>query len=272
MGLRAGQPCRPRGWAVAVRGRPRAGAGGWSGCSRPGRESSRCCPGARLGRRRRLRRADHRGPVRRRPLLAAGHADPERPDLVEQGVGAHGFAVPHPLSRASRWRRGRSGSARTAPATSSSCCCRARPSPPPTATWPPAWSTRRPPTRPDRSPSTWSRSSWPPPGSTSPWPLTCSRGRRRPRRWPGAGGRWPGRGPRRRLGRDDRRGGGRRPAGPAGPGGTVVLSTPASGAAAPPWPPWPRAIRSPWPGPSPPGRRSWRPAAATPPWSATAGS
>jgi hypothetical protein len=203
VGLRAGQPCRPRGWAVAVRGRPRAGAGGWSGCSRPGRESSRCCPGARLGRRRRLRRADHRGPVRRRPLLAAGHRRPGAARPGRAGVGAHGFAVPHPLSRASRWRRGRSGSARTAPATSSSCCCRARPSPPPTATWPPAWSTRRPPTRPDRSPSTWSRSSWPPPpGSTSPWPLTCSRGRRRPRRWPGAGavarsGSAPTAGPRR---------------------------------------------------------------------------
>jgi hypothetical protein len=51
------------------------------------------------------------------------------------------------------------------------------------------------------------------------------------------------------------------------PAGTVVLSTPAAGAAAPPWP---RATRSPWPGPSPPGRGSWRPAAATPPWSATA--
>jgi hypothetical protein len=54
------------------------------------------------------------------------------------------------------------------------------------------------------------------------------------------------------------------------PAGTVVLSTPADGAPPPP-PPWPRssrATRSPWPGRSPPGRGSGRPAAATP-WLAT---
>lgn len=79
---------------MAVRGRPRAGAGGWSGCSRPGRESSRCCPGARLGRRRRLRRADHRGPVRRRPLLAAGH---RRPGAARPGrAGGGGARVRRP--------------------------------------------------------------------------------------------------------------------------------------------------------------------------------
>ena len=53
-------------------------------------------------------------------------ADLERPDLEEQGVGPHGFATPTPWSRASRSRHGRSGSARTAPATSGRSCCRAR--------------------------------------------------------------------------------------------------------------------------------------------------
>jgi hypothetical protein len=40
----------------------------------------------------------------------------------------------------------------------------------------------------------------------------------------------------------------------------------------PTWPRSSRARRSPWPGASPPGRGSWTPAAATRPWSATAGS
>ena len=50
----------------------------------------------------------------------------ERPDLEEQGVGPHGFATPHALEPGQQVDAGRSGSARTAPATSGRSCCRAR--------------------------------------------------------------------------------------------------------------------------------------------------
>jgi len=53
-------------------------------------------------------------------------ADLERPDLEEQGVGPHGFATPHALDPSQQVEAGRSGSARTAPATSGRSCCRAR--------------------------------------------------------------------------------------------------------------------------------------------------
>ncbi|MDF2741254.1 MAG: hypothetical protein K0S88_2623, partial [Actinomycetia bacterium] len=75
---------------------------------------------------------DYDGPITV-ALYVDGHfwlrvtADLERPDLVEQGVGRTGSPSPTPSSRASRSRRGRSGCARTAPATSGRCCCRARP-------------------------------------------------------------------------------------------------------------------------------------------------